>query len=73
MGRPSYDEGWYYKQNGERFGPVSRLQLRELVTSGQVQPRQAVWKQSTQNLFFVWAATVAFGTESEVLDCRSVG
>ena len=47
MGRPSHGEGWFYKQNGERLGPVSQLQLRELVASGQVQPRQAVWKQST--------------------------
>jgi len=65
MGSPSSGEGWFYKQNGEKFGPVSRLQLRELVASGQVQPRQAVWQQSTQGQFFVWAATVAFGTESK--------
>jgi hypothetical protein len=73
MERPSYGEGWFYKQNGEKFGPVSRLQLRELVTSGQVQPRQAVWKQCTQALIFVCAATVAFGTEGEAHDRRSVG
>ena len=58
-------EGWFYKQNGERVGPVSRQQLRELVTSGRIQPRQAVWQQSTQELFFAWAATVAFGTGSK--------
>jgi hypothetical protein len=67
MRRPSYGEGWYYKENGERFGPVSLLQLRELVASGQIQPRQAVWKQNAQDKFFVCAATVAFGTESEAL------
>jgi hypothetical protein len=72
MERPSHGEGWFYKQNGERFGPVSRLQLRELVTSGQIQHRQAVWKQDTQSLFFVCAATVAFGAESEAFDSRSV-
>jgi hypothetical protein len=72
MDRRSYGEEWFYKQNGERFGPVSRLQLRELVTSGQVQPRQAVWMQSAQALIFVCAATVAFGTENEALG-RSVG
>jgi hypothetical protein len=72
MERPSYGEGWFYKQNGARLGPVSRLQLRELVTSGQLQPRHAVWTQSSQSLIFVCAATVVFGTESEVLDCRSV-
>jgi len=72
MERPSYGEGWFYKQNGARLGPVSRLQLRELVASGQLQPRQAVWKQDTQSLFFVCAATVALGSESDALDCRSV-
>lgn len=58
-------EGWFYKRDGESVGPVSRLQLKELVTSGQVQPRQAVWQQSTEDQFIVWAATVAFGTESK--------
>ena len=72
MERPSYPEGWFYKQNGEKFGPVSQLQLRELVTSGQLRPRQAVWTQDTQSLFFICAATVAFGAENEVLDSRSV-
>jgi GYF domain 2 len=72
METPSYGEGWFYKQNGERFGPVSRLQLRELVTSGQVQHGQAVWTESTHGLFFVCAATVAFGTEGEAF-VRSAG
>lgn len=67
MGWPSYGEGWFYKQNGERFGPVSRQQLKELVTSGTVQPRQAVWKQNALDLFFICAANVAFATESETL------
>lgn len=59
-------DGWFYRQNGERVGPVSQLELRELVNSGQIQPRQAVWKQSTQDLFFVCAATV-FDAESETV------
>jgi GYF domain 2 len=61
-------EGWFYKQNGKRLGPVSRLQLRELVASGQVPHRQAVWTESTYGLVFVCAANVAFGTENEALD-----
>jgi CheY-like chemotaxis protein len=59
-------EGWFYKQNGTDVGPVSRLQLRKLVRRGQVQPRQAVWQQSTKDQFIVWAATLAFGSESKV-------
>ena len=57
-------DGWFYRQNGETIGPVSQLELRELVSSGQILPRQAVWKQSIQDLFFVCAATV-FDAESE--------
>jgi GYF domain 2 len=72
MERPSHGEGWFYKQNSERFGPVSSLQLREMVASGQLQPRQAVWQQSLENLFFVRAGSVAFAPESEALDCRTV-
>jgi hypothetical protein len=68
MERPSYGDGWFYKQNGEKLGPLSRLQLRELVTMGEVQPRQAVWQESTQDLLFVCARTVAFGTENDALD-----
>jgi len=52
-------EGWFYKQNGERFGPVSSGQLQELVGSGQVQPRQAVWKYGNHSLLFMHAATAA--------------
>jgi len=66
-------EGWYYKQNGQTFGPVSLDQLRELLTTGQLQPRQAVLKAGTQSLLFVHAATAAFGTREEALDRRSVG
>jgi hypothetical protein len=69
MGKLSYGEAWFYKQNGESNGPVSRQQLRELVTLGKVQPRQAVWTQSSQTLFFVCAATVAFSPGSDAVDC----
>ena len=66
MGKPSWDEGWFYKQHGVNIGPVSRLQLREMVMTGLVQPRQAVWQQSTKDQFIVWAATLVFGSESKV-------
>lgn len=60
-------ESWFYRQHGERVGPVSHMKLRELVTSGQIQPRQAVWKQSTQDLFFVLASTIVSDAESEAV------
>jgi len=66
MGNPSGHEGWFYKQGEKRFGPVSRLQLRELVMSGQLPPKQAVWKEGKQSLFFVCAETAVAETENRV-------
>jgi hypothetical protein len=59
MSNESCLEGWFYKRNGERCGPVSPTQLRELVASGQLRPRQAVWLQGSHSLLFVPAATAA--------------
>jgi uncharacterized protein DUF4339 len=62
--RPS--EGWFYKQAGVTFGPVSTERLKELLTVGLLQPRQAVWKKSSQSLLIVQATTAAF----DVGECR---
>ena len=50
-------DGWYYKKDGQTFGPVSPLELKELLASGRLQPRQAVWRQGAQAYVFVHAAT----------------
>ena len=54
-------EGWYYRQNGQAHGPVSTDTLKELLTLGRLQPRQAVWQRETDRLVFVHAATAALG------------
>jgi hypothetical protein len=54
---------WYYRQDGQTFGPVSLDQLREQLTTGQLQPRQAVWKQRGHGLLFIHAATAVFGSK----------
>jgi len=36
---------WYYSKNGQRQGPVSSEQLRQLAASGQLQPSDSVWKE----------------------------
>jgi hypothetical protein len=58
----SSSRGWYYKQNGETFGPVSLHQLQVLVTNGQLHPRHAVWQVGNQCLLFLHASTVVSGT-----------
>jgi hypothetical protein len=54
-------EGWYYKHNGQTCGPVSPEQVQEMLATGRLQPRQAVWKRDLQRLLFVHAGTVAVG------------
>jgi hypothetical protein len=54
-------EGGFYKQAGETCGPVSAERLRELLSGGLLQPRQAVWQKGRHSLFFVPAATAASG------------
>ena len=55
-------EGWYYRQDGQAFGPIPTGRLKELLAAGQLQPRQAVWQQGSHGLRFVHAATAASGT-----------
>ena len=55
-------EGWFYQQAGETCGPVSTEQLKELLTVGLLQPRQAVWQKGSHSLRFVHAAMAASGT-----------
>jgi hypothetical protein len=58
--RPS--EGWYYRQNGEAFGPIPTGRLKDLLAAGRLQPRQAVWTKGSHGLLFVHAATAASRT-----------
>jgi hypothetical protein len=58
----SLTHGWYYKQHGVTFGPLSTGQLQELLRSGQLPAQQVVWHQRQQQLLFVRAATAAGDT-----------
>jgi hypothetical protein len=35
---------WYYVRQGEEYGPVSAGRLKQLASSGQLQPTDLVWK-----------------------------
>jgi len=43
---------WYFAQQGQRVGPVSSTQLKELAASGRLQPSDLVWKEGMAQ----WAA-----------------
>ena len=53
--------GWYY---GEKTGPVSTARLKELLASGELPPRQAVWRKGSQSSGFV-PAEAACGSVGE--------
>lgn len=36
---------WYYSKDEQRFGPVSVKELRELTSSGDIEPSDLVWKE----------------------------
>src|ERR1700677_861267 len=42
------DDKWFYSQHGERHGPVSMAQLKELVASGRLGRACSVWKRGMQ-------------------------
>ncbi len=50
-------DGWYFKKDGQTFGPVSPLEFKDLMASGRITHRQAVWKRETKSLLFANAAT----------------
>src|SRR5688500_11000971 len=38
------DDIWYYTRNGERIGPVTELELSNIVARGDLRPHDLVWK-----------------------------
>jgi len=59
MSSNNLHDGWYFRSGPETVGPVSTAELRELLSSGRVAPRQAVWQRRPQACLFVHAATAA--------------
>jgi hypothetical protein len=37
---------WYYAVDGQQFGPVGDAELRELIATGRLRPRDLVWNES---------------------------
>ena len=40
---------WYYSHAGQRLGPVSTDQLKDLAAAGQLGPDDLVWKDGMEN------------------------
>jgi len=52
MKEETMETQWYYAQQGQRLGPVSSEQLKELAAAGRLQPSDLVWKEGMAQ----WAA-----------------
>ena len=65
-------DGWYYRHNGEKIGPLSRTQLGELLSAGLLRPLQAVWRASRHGLLFLPAAAAAAALEGEANGLRDI-
>src|SRR5690242_15996402 len=40
---------WYYSRAGERHGPFTTAQLKQLAQTGELQPTDSVWKEGMPN------------------------
>src|SRR5262245_20370939 len=40
---------WYYIKDGNRLGPVTGGQLKQMASAGQIQPGDLLWKNGLQN------------------------
>lgn len=49
VGNPPDSSKWYYNVGDERHGPVSLMDLRQMVLKGQVTPHDLVWKEGFED------------------------
>ena len=51
-------DGWYCNLEGQTFGPLSRVQVQELLLIGRLGPRQVMWNRGPERLFYLRADTL---------------
>jgi hypothetical protein len=56
-------EQWFYGVGGERQGPVSGRQLRELAEEGRIQPADTIWKEGVAEGVPAYQVKNLFGPE----------
>src|SRR5262249_32654630 len=44
-GGPTMADRWYYAAGGDRQGPFTPRELRDLVDAGRIQPMDTIWKE----------------------------
>ena len=43
------DRMWYYSHGGQQKGPINTAQLKQLASTGQLQPADLVWTDQMEN------------------------
>ena len=51
---------WYYAKNNQQLGPVSLQEIRNLASTGALQPTDLVWKEGMADWIEAGAATELF-------------
>jgi hypothetical protein len=57
--------GWYYKREGQRFGPLSTTQLRQLLASGHLRSADCVWQKWARGGDCIKVVTVQAASDGE--------
>ena len=63
-------DGWCYSHNGETYGPVSPAQLKGLLVSGLISPRQSVWKPGEESQPCITATAAVLSSAAEAFAPR---
>ena len=59
---------WYYASGGQKVGPHSFAQLRDLVASGRLKSTDMVWQEGTANWVVVGSMAELAGADSGTSD-----
>lgn len=55
---------WFYSQEGQQYGPMSTLQIKNLATAGELQPNDLLWKEGLESWIPANRLKGLFGAET---------
>ena len=68
MNNDSIEYEWYLAREGQRYGPISHYDLRNLVSSGHLKPEDLVWRQGFSEWMEAQAVPGLLDVESHAPD-----
>ena len=67
------DRQWYYSRGGQQQGPINTPQLKQLISSGQLQPTDLVWTDQMENWAPANSVKGLFTEEGGAADSHAAG